>query len=277
MPSKITSLSLCFGNVPLHHYFIIGLSIGTVFNRILRYCENRGFVDDSSFTVFYLLLAIFSIGIASTLGVDDFLVTCGVGYGFARDGWFQKKIASAHLPETIDLLQNSAMFVYLGTIIPWTAFSSVYSSPTVTIWRLLLFSFSVLVFRRLPLVLASYRFIPDLKTFKEAAFVGWFGPMGLGALFLAIEARAVLETGTAHPLPNPPTYKPPYSRKEKAIEFIWPVIFFVVLMSVFVHGLSVLVLSLVGHLSRDEEERAPLLGGETENLHGMVHDDSDYE
>ena len=92
--------------------------------------------------------------------------------------------------------------------------------------------------------------------------------MGLGALFLAIEARAQLESETAIPLPHPPGH----SEHKIAIESIWPVVCFVVLGSVLVHGFSVAAISVIGHLSRPKEEREPLIGGEREPLRGMVHE-----
>lgn len=177
----------------------IGLIIGVFFNKVLRFSENRGYIDRSGLIVFYLLLAIFSVGVGSTLGSDDFLVAFGAGYGFARDGWFAKKTKAAHLPHIVDLLLNSAMFVYLGTILPWYAFSPQWITPMITPLRLVGFLVLVLLFRRIPIMLAMYRWVPDIKTFREALFCGHFGPMGLGALFLAIEARAVLENGTSTP------------------------------------------------------------------------------
>jgi NhaP-type Na+/H+ or K+/H+ antiporter len=36
--------------------------------------------------------------------------------------------------------------------------------------------------------------IPGLRTYREALFCGHFGPMGVGALFLTMEARGELET-----------------------------------------------------------------------------------
>ncbi|KAI7574475.1 Sodium/hydrogen exchanger, partial [Hortaea werneckii] len=81
----------------------IGLVIGTVFNKILRFSARRGYIDYPSFTVFYLLLAILSVGVGSTLGSDDFLVAFGAGYGFARDGWYTKRTKATHLSQIIDL------------------------------------------------------------------------------------------------------------------------------------------------------------------------------
>ena len=194
-----------------------------------------------------------------------------LGYGFARDGWFRKKTHATHLPNVIDLLLNSAMFVYLGTIIPWYAFEPQSITPWITPGRLIGFLVLVLLFRRLPVVLALYRWIPDIRTFREALFCGHFGPMGLGGLFLAMEARAVLETGGSIPEPHPPHYSRPYTAKEKAIETVWPVVCFVVFGSTLVHGLSVLALSIYDHFRRPKEHRSELLAGEDDPLVGMEH------
>jgi NhaP-type Na+/H+ or K+/H+ antiporter len=70
-------------------------------------------------------------------------------------------------------------------------------------------------------MLAVKRIVPDIRTYREALFCGHFGPLGLGALFLAMEARAQLETRTPLPLPAPPRHKPPYSEKARAVELIW--------------------------------------------------------
>ena len=255
----------------------IGIVIGTAFNRILRFCSSREYIDTAGLFVFYLLLAILSVGVGSTLGSDDFLVAFGAGYGFARDGWFKKKTQETHLPNVIDLLLNSAMFVYLGAIIPWHAFQPNDITPFISPGRLVGYCVLVLLFRRIPAVLATYKWNPDIRTFREALFCGHFGPMGLGGLFLAIEARAMLETDSSLPLPHPPRFEPPYTRREQAINLIFPVVCCVTIASTMVHGLSVLALSIGSHFRRKEGERAPLLAGETDPLDGMEHEGGDGE
>ena len=253
----------------------IGLIVGVTFNKALRFSDNRGYIDGSGFTVFYLLLAILCVGIGSTLGTDDFLVAFGAGYGFARDGWFSKKTHGVHLPNVLDLLLNSAMFVYLGTIIPWYAFEPQSITPWLTPGRLLLYLFLVLLFRRLPIVLALYKWVPDIRTLREALFCGHFGPMGLGGIFLAIEARAVLENGTSIPDPHPPHYGRPYTPRERAVEIVWPLVCFIVFGSILVHGLSVLVMSIWSHFQRPKDARASILAAETDPLAGMEHEGGD--
>jgi len=121
------------------------------------------------------------------------------------------------------------------------------------------------------------RWIPDIKTWSEALFCGHFGPMGVGALFLAIEARAQLENDTSEPDERPPPPGQLPGRNQRCVEMIWPVICFIVLGSIMVHGLSTLAVSLGLHFSTPEEERAPLIGGETTNLGGMIHSDDEED
>ncbi|CAN8105232.1 unnamed protein product [Discula destructiva] len=264
---------------------LIGYAIGRVANKSLRFSEERGYMSRPSLVVFYLLLAVLSVGVGSTLGLDDFLVTFGAGIGFAHDGYFAKKAEEAQgqtsFSTIVDLVLNSSVFIYFGSMLPFKEFTAGKGSVLqghIGIGNLFLFLGLILLFRRIPAILLLHikRAVPDVKTYREALFCGHFGPMGVGAMFLAIEARAKLETGTAIPLPHPKEPAgPPYDDKTVAISLIWPVVCFVVLGSTMVHGLSVLVISLVGHFSRKEDEQAPLLGGERQSLFGMVHDDED--
>lgn len=160
------------------------------------------------------------------------------------------------------------MFIYFGAIIPWGRFSPALGTENLTLGRLMALLFLIILFRRIPFVLALKRWIPDIRTYREALFCGHFGPMGLGALFLTIEARAQMETSSSRPLPQPPAHSP----YKEPIETVWPVVCFIVLGSVMIHGFSVAVISVFGHYSRRKGERAPLIGGETDGLFGMIHE-----
>jgi NhaP-type Na+/H+ or K+/H+ antiporter len=248
----------------------LGLVLGHTFNWLYRFVHSRQMMGKASYLAFYLLLAIFSIGLASVLGVDDFLVAFCAGRGFSHDG--NSPTADTRLPVVIDLMLNSAFFIFFGAMIPWASFNQM---EYVTPLRLFGFLALVLLFRRLPVVLALFKlnFLPSVRTTTEAIFIGHFGPMGVGALFLAIEARAQLETGTSLPLPHPPHDLD--ERKQRTVSMIWPIVCFVVLGSTLFHGLSTLAISIGGHFSRHEGERAPLIGAEVEGLHGMIFDEGE--
>ena len=242
---------------------VVGSVIGLVANRLLRFSEARNYTQTGTLFVFYFLLAVFAIGCGSTLGLDDFLVAFSAGAAFSWDGWFQEKTEKMKLPSIIDLLLNSTMFVYFGSIIPWGHYHG-----NLNVWRLLACTILILLLRRFPSMLALKRLIPELGTWREAIFAGHFGPMGVGALFLAMEARGRLETGSSSPEPHPPHSGP----HQEAIQAIWPVVSFIVLGSIMVHGFSAGVMSIYSHFRRHPTKRASVIGGEDDGLDGMNHD-----
>ncbi|CZR55424.1 related to Na+/H+ antiporter CNH1 [Phialocephala subalpina] len=252
----------------------IGLVIGNCANKMFRFSDTNHAISKPSFVVFYLLLALLCVGVGSILGSDDFLVAFGAGVGFGHDGWFSKKTHELPFPTIIDMMLNSSLFIFFGALIPWKKFVPRDITPYCGPRQLILFLILVLLFRRIPIVLALKRFIPDLRTYREALFCGHFGPMGVGALFLAMEARSELEPpGTFRY--GDQRHKPatPFSDRDEAIHLVCPVICFVVMGSTFVHGLSTVAISVGGHYSRKKGERAPLLGQETEGLEAMDHEE----
>lgn len=56
---------------------------------------------------------------------------------------------------------------------------------------------------------------------------------------------------------------------------MWPIISFVVLWSIMIHGFSAVVMSTFGHFTRPEKERASLLGAEEGRLYGMANEDGE--
>ncbi|KAJ7696300.1 hypothetical protein B0H17DRAFT_859490, partial [Mycena rosella] len=92
----------------------------------------------------------------------------------------------------IDLLFNVAAFVYVGTWMPFASFEDA-AGTTLRVWRLVVLALCVLTLRRRPIMIALYRWIPDIKTFREAVFSRHFGPIGVGAVFISTLATQVLQ------------------------------------------------------------------------------------
>ncbi|KAK3708540.1 Na+/H+ antiporter [Vermiconidia calcicola] len=223
---------------------IFGVAIGYIARRLIRYSHEKDWIDRESFLVFYFVLALFCAGAGSMLGMDDLLVGFACGVGFSNDGWFTEKTEESHVSNVIDLLINLTFFVYFGTIIPWAQFNAGFLG--LDVWRLVVIAILVLFFRRLPIMLALKSVIPDIKTWREAFFAGHFGPIGVGAIFVAILARAELETESTTPLDELPP--PPFPHRN-VIELIWPITCFLVITSILVHGSSIAVFTLGKHIN----------------------------
>ncbi|KAG9250738.1 putative Na+/H+ antiporter CNH1 [Emericellopsis atlantica] len=218
---------------------VYGFLIGYIARHGIRYAERHDMIDRESFLVFYFVVALFCAGTGSILGLDDLLVGFAAGVGFSNDGWFLEKTEESHVSNVIDLLLNLTYFVYLGTIIPWEQYNS--GVEGLYVWRLVVIAIFVIFFRRIPAMLALKPLIPDIRTWREALFAGHFGPIGVGAIFVAILARAELE----HEEPVPLAVLPDSSAPEfKLIYLVWPIVTFIVISSIIVHGSSIAVFTL---------------------------------
>lgn len=220
---------------------IFGFTIGYAARQSIRFAERKQLIDRESFLVFYFVLALFCAGSGSLLGLDDLLIGFAAGVGFSNDGWFTEKTEESHVSNVIDLLLNLAYFVYLGAIVPWEDFNN--AAIGLNVWRLVVIAILVIFFRRIPIMLILKPIIPDVKTWREALFAGHFGPIGVGAIFACILARAELETGTTQPeteaeISNPATHN------YNIVQIIWPLTTFMVISSILVHGSSIAVFTL---------------------------------
>lgn len=224
---------------------IFGFIIGYIARHAIRFAENHQLVDRESFLVFYFVLAVFCAGSGSLLGMDDLLIGFSAGVGFSNDGWFTEKTEESHVSNVLDLLLNLAFFVYFGSIIPWED----YNSPELGLvpWRLVVIAILIIFFRRIPVMLCLKPLIPDIKTWREALFAGHFGPIGVGAIFACILARAELETDSTQPLSTEKMSRigeTDHAKFKNVIELIWPITTFIIISSILVHGSSIAVFTL---------------------------------
>ncbi|ETS60802.1 hypothetical protein PaG_04714 [Moesziomyces aphidis] len=207
---------------------ILGALIGYLARKFMRFSERNKLIDRESFVAQYISLAIASMGVNVLLGSDDLLAAFACGTAFAWDGWFTKQTEDSNFSNIVDLLFNIATFIYIGALIPWHDF--VDGTIGLSIWRLIVLTICVLLTKRIPIILALWKFIPDIKTFREAIFCGHFGPMGVGAIFIATLGRTLMPEEVP---------EPPESTNDVLALTIQPIVYFFVLCSILVHGFTI--------------------------------------
>ncbi|CAG8485808.1 2716_t:CDS:10 [Ambispora leptoticha] len=158
---------------------------------------------------------------------DDLLACFIAGNSITWDDWFRKETEESHFQEIIDMLLNMAVFVFIGATMPWSSFSDL--ALGLTPWRLTIIAVLILLFRRLPIILILYRWIPAIQTYREAVFSGWFGPIGVSAIFYATFAQQKFDKG---------------GDNELCREIIVPIVYFIVLTSALVHGCTIPVFKI---------------------------------
>ena len=197
---------------------VIGIICGFGARFLLKKSIKYNLIDKESFLVFNLALALFVTGATALIHSDDLLAVFIAGSAFSWDDQFKERAKDSHFQEVIDLVFNCTFFVYFGMILPWNNF---FSGPF-PFWKLLLMVVGILLFRRLPYVMLLQPVTGELRSMKEAFFAGWFGPMGVGALFFTTVVKDVLDTHS-----NPIS------------EDCFTVVCFIVLSSVIIHSITV--------------------------------------
>jgi hypothetical protein len=217
----------------------------------MKFCERKDLIDRQSYVAQYVSLALLTVGTTSLIGSDDLLASFACGTAFAWDGFFNKQTEASVFSSVIDLLLNTAAFVFVGAWMPFDSFSD--ETLSLSVGRLICVAVLVFSLRRLPIIVALFKWIPDIKSFREALFSGHFGPMGVGkhspldfdlVLFCSRDFTGAIFTSTlaAEILPRP--QNPPANQTERLAALIQPVVAFMVLCSILIHGLSIPFFSL---------------------------------
>lgn len=203
-------LRWAFDGVLLHVVggLVLGGIVGYVGGRLLGGAERRHTGQTTDFIAYVPGLLIFELGVSRLLPINGFLAVFASGVAF--------QVALGRVPERAERATVSAVarvatvvvFLLLGSVLPWQQWFSLG-------WRGPVLVVAVLVLRRVPAVLAARRLLRRELSVKDALFIGWFGPIGVGAVYYAGFAWG--RTGD---------------------ERVWVVVSLIVAASVLVHGAS---------------------------------------
>lgn len=198
--------------------------------------HDRKWVDSESYLLYPTALGLFLVGICGMLGTDDLLACFVAGNAMNWDGEFLRETEARHdeVNSCMDVLLNFGGFMYIGTVMPWDEFHQ--PDTTGLTWgRLIGLGFLILLFRRIPAILGMYKLMPNVcKNYKEAFFMGYFGPIGAGAVFYVEHTRHLYpELGHGD------------EEETQLVRVMIPVVYFLVLFSIVVHGLSIPGLNLI--------------------------------
>ncbi|KAL7415474.1 Cation/H+ exchanger [Mrakia frigida] len=196
---------------------VAGALIGFAVRLLLIQSRRRGWIDEDSMLVFSLATSFAIIGSMTLLDTNAFLACFVAGVVMSWDDEVENVLhTKVRGSFQFDALIDICIFTVLGSVFPFDQWLS--SSSPISFGRLVSLATLVLLFRRLPGVLLFSKGLPAVKTWGKTVFLGWFGPMGVGALYYALEADV--------------------SSSSLATE-IFQVVSFVIFASIFVHGLTI--------------------------------------
>jgi NhaP-type Na+/H+ or K+/H+ antiporter len=171
----------------------IGLVLGALTGLALRVLDRRGIVEEHSLLSLSVALSLLAVTGAKLAGSDGILAAFTAGLGFNLTIDRRQEQAEENIQEAIAKLFNLPIFVLLGLALPvadWRAFG-----PSA-----LLFAGAVLLLRRPPVLLLLGPLLGGRLERRDVAFLGWFGPIGVAALYYSLLAVRETDLTSAWPL-----------------------------------------------------------------------------
>jgi len=165
----------------------VGAAVGFLAGRAVSLAMRHSDVDQGTSLIFTLVLAIAALGLARVANTDGVLAVFVAGLAYNAVVANDEVGPQNTIDEGINRYVVLPLFLLLGIELPWSEWAELG-------WGAVLFPVAVLLLRRLPVLLALTR--PLGLRLRDGVFLGWFGPVGVSALFyLAFSA----EEGVADP------------------------------------------------------------------------------
>ena len=188
--------------------FAIGWVIGQVTGRLFSLGHRHGFSEQKALTAITLSLAVFALAAVGLARADGILAVFVAGLVLNRAMSEEHQTQHEHFQDAVDRSLTLPIFILFGLILPlgsWLEHG----------WPLFLAALLIVLARRLPAWLLLQLIGRPYRSWKEAMFAGWFGPVGVAAIFYAA-----------------------FAAKHGASAMPWPLISLVIFLSIFVHGIS---------------------------------------
>ncbi|MDI5891800.1 cation:proton antiporter [Halomonas rhizosphaerae] len=158
---------------------VFGVLIGWVSGRALEWAEVNEYLDQPSFLSITVALTILVLGVGKLLGTDSILAVFAAGLAFDQMVGGKERSEEDNVQEAVNLFFTLPVFVLFGVIAPWSEWMALG-------WSGVLLAMLVMLLRRLPVIWALRPWLPPVREKPIALVMGWFGPIGISALFYAV-------------------------------------------------------------------------------------------
>lgn len=165
---------------------VIGAAIGAAAGYVERWTDRQEFLDETSVLTVTVALTFCVLGVVKLLSSDGILAVFAAGFAYSVLVDPALEVQEQQFQEVVNRLFTVPGFVIFGMVLPLSAWAALG-------WAGAALVVGVLALRRLPMVLALRGALEPVERRRDALFVGWFGPIGVAAVFYA--TLAVRHTG----------------------------------------------------------------------------------
>ncbi len=160
----------------------IGGCIGYLAAKILHWTDKRDWVEGHSLLSMSIALSFLVVAAVKLLGSDGILASFAAGAAFNAGIDRSEEFEEENIQEAISKLFNLPIFVIFGAMLPWREWVDLG-------WGVLAFGAAVLLLRRPLALLVIGRGLGAGLLRRDMVFLGWFGPVGVAAIYYALLAE----------------------------------------------------------------------------------------
>jgi NhaP-type Na+/H+ or K+/H+ antiporter len=184
----------------------MGLAVGAVVGWVERWSSQRERLEEPSVLTVTVALTFAVLGAVKLLGSDGLLAVFVAGLAYNRLADPEDEAEEQRIQEVFNRLFTYPIFVLFGTALPWSEWAALGRTGVAVV-------VGILLLRRLPMVVSVRPAVRPLDRPAATLFVGWFGPVGIAAVYYATVAA-----------------------RETGHDLVWPLASLVVVGSILAHG-----------------------------------------
>jgi NhaP-type Na+/H+ or K+/H+ antiporter len=204
----------------------VGLAAGWLAGRCLTWALRQPFSEQPSILTLAIALSLTVLAIDRLLGTAAILAVFVSGLAFNRVTAAREEASHEHMQTAVARFFDIPIFIFFGAVLPWSAWQDIG-------WIGILFALLALLLRRLPAWFLLHPLLNSARDARETVFNGWFGPIGIAAVYYATELQHKVERG----------------------DEVWALVSLVVFTSIILHGITATPLTrLYGQRSRGKLE-----------------------
>ncbi len=187
---------------------IIGGLLGYAVGKAFTFFQKRKAMVTKTLMAVALSFTFFVLTFFSVIGLNGIIGVFAAGIAFQTQIQEEIEIKHEEVQSMMERIFIVPVFIILGAMIPWAAWSEM----SVYIW---IITPLIIFIRRIPALFALKSLI-KIFTIKDTFFAGWFGPIGVAALFYI---TLIITKYPGH-------------------DELWPVVSYAVAASTFIHAVS---------------------------------------
>ena len=165
---------------------VIGVAVGLTAAKLLNVAERSQTIEPPSLLGYSVAFTLFTLGVSSLLGADALISVFLAGLIFNVSVGQREEHEEKQIQEAAAKLFTLPMFILFGAALPFAEWLNLG-------WPLLALVVGVLLLRRPPIVGALFPALRRALNPRDTAYVAWFGPIGIAAIYYATFAHARLD------------------------------------------------------------------------------------